>query len=133
SSSYTTFFRSWSGIFRGIGQEVLVPAGRCELHAFAGRQSHENVYLVAARVHDGQQTLPHLLLLIGVYAQRYSGQFLEFVLILEDRRRPRIVVGKECYRLALMRPPVEVLRLGDSTPASRQKQCCCKGWQWFQH
>jgi len=64
--------------------------------------------LVAVRVHDGDQTLAHLLFLITVDLQGHAGQLLEIGLVGQHRLRDRIVVGEKGDRRALELHPVEI-------------------------
>ena len=109
-------------VFLRQRRQVRVPARGGELLSFARGQRHEDVGLVAMRVQHRQQPLAHLLLLIGVHLQLDAGQFLEIVLVFQDRRRDRIVVGKERDRRALVGLPVEVGRIGRHRGRARERQ-----------
>ena len=99
-------------VFLHQRHQVRIPAGRRELLSLARGQRHEDVDLVAVGVHHRQQALAHLLLLVGVHLQLHAGQFLEVVLVFQDRRRPGIVVGEERDGFALVGLPVEIRCIG---------------------
>ena len=93
------------------GGQIGIPAGGGELLAFARRQRHEHIDLVAARIHDGDQPLAHLLLLVAVDLERHAGELLEIGLVGQQRLRHRVVVGEEGDGLALEFLPVEIGRV----------------------
>ena len=81
-----------------------------ELLAFTRRQRHEHIDLVAARIHDGNQPLAHLLLLVAVDLERNPRELLEIGLVGQQRLRHGVVVGEERDGLALEFLPIEIGR-----------------------
>lgn len=60
------------------------------------------------RVHHGDQTLTHLLLLVGVDLESHACELLEICLLRQQRQRDGVAVGEKGDGLALEFLPIEV-------------------------